>query len=172
MLTTLLTPNDPAGQQMPWVETIPSYLIVVPATAVANQVYATRVRVGRAVTVTTMTIYVGTASGNVDLGIYTSADNGVTLTRVGSTGSTAVAGASANQTISLTTPVTLLPGVDYYLAAAVDNGVASFGQFQTTVAPATALGNLTLTKTASFPLPASLATLTAGATTLRWVRAA
>src|SRR5437762_10134159 len=112
--------NMVGGQQFEFVETDP--IADFTSTAVwfsINAAHLTRVRVGRPLPVTQMSYYVATASGNVNLGIFTYAAGVWTPASI--TGSTAAAGAGAIQTIALATPLTLQPGVNYALAMAADN---------------------------------------------------
>lgn len=102
------------------IESMPVFVATGAFTPVANQVYLSKFRVGKAITIHTLVIYVAAAAGNVDLGIYSS--DGTTLTKVGSTGSTAVVGSGATQSIALQADTSLTPGVDYYLAAEFSTG--------------------------------------------------
>jgi hypothetical protein len=157
------------GQQMPYVESIPGIVGAnTPAALTANAAYFFRVRVAAPLTVTKISFMVGTASGNVDAGIYASTDGGVTLTRLVSAGSTAAAGSSAIQSLTIAT-TTLVPGVDYWLAFAVDNATATIGKttVQNAISNRFARGNA---KTSSFPLPSSVASLTANGNAL-WLEA-
>lgn len=158
-----ITPGLPiiGGAQPDYVETFAGPLAA--ASTVANQANFVRVRVAKAITVTTMAYIVGTASGNVDLGIYDSPDGGATLTRLSSTGSTAAAGTSAIQAIALTTPVTLTPGKDYWFAFAADNGTITAMRLST-VPTYNSRKNRALAKAANFPLPTSVASLASGLT--------
>lgn len=73
-------------------------------------------------TVTKIRCAVTTQSGNMDVGIYSL--SGSTLTRLASSGSTAVPAAGARE---ITIPSTVLrPGVTYYLAIGADNVTAQF----------------------------------------------
>jgi hypothetical protein len=85
------------------------------------------------------------ASGNIDLGIYTSA--GV---RVASIGSTAQAGTNAPQVVALVASLT--PG-DYYLAAALDNivGTCFFGNTITNGGRVLGMAQMA----SAFPLPSN-----------------
>lgn len=141
------------GAQLPWVVSINPHGSSG-AAGVANSGYFARVRVGRPLPITRMSCWVGTASGNVDLGIYQS--DGTTLTRIASTGPTAVAGTNTTQTIVLTSAVTLAPGVDYYLAIAADNATATFARHVGNN-PMAALENWQITAATVFPLPTSIA---------------
>ncbi len=120
----------------------------------ANLAILTRFRVAKAMTITTMTCFVQTASGSLDMGIYTSVDF-TTYSRLGSTGSTLAAGSSVNQAVALTASVTLQPGVDYFLAFASDNTTLSIGRL-VTVAAIGGYKNQNLSKAASFPLPSTI----------------
>jgi len=101
-------------------------------------------------------------SGNVDIGIYDALGN-----RLASVGSTAQAGTTAPQRISLSVPLQLRPG-RYYLAIAIDNGT---GATVSSAPSAQALrGAGVRSRAASFPLPASVATWVGTATAyVPWV---
>lgn len=132
----------------------------------ADAIYLTRVRVKKQITVTTMHIYIGAALGNIDLGIYTGTRTG-TLTRIGSTGSTAASGASALQSIALTAPVVLDPGVDYWFAFGSTSGSTTLTVARSASVVTLVLVSDTLAKTCfkasgwSSGLPATLTSLAA-----------
>jgi hypothetical protein len=158
------------GDQMPWVETCPHWAVTTASGAGANFPLFYRVRVAKAIAVSSIAFYVATQNGNADVGIYQS--NGTTLTKIASSGSTAVGVAVAVQSIALTAAVTLQPGVDYYLALSLDS-TASIGRAASMVsAPVAAADATALTKAAAFPLPASttLASLS-GVSNVYWLRA-
>lgn len=93
-------------------------------------------------------IFNGTISGNLDVGVY----NGLSLAQLVSSGSTAHAGASAGQTITLT--ATTLPPGFYFLALAFDNATASIRQNSATNTQTVAFGGFR-EETTAFPLPAT-----------------
>ena len=151
LLTSLVRVNA-GGEQLAFVQSFDSVGLLSSGATSANNGFLALVRVAKPIKVSTIKIFVGTASGNVDAGVYSS--DGTTATRLASAGSTAAAGANAIQTLALSTPVTLQPGVDYYLAFAPDNATVAIGRASATGA-VVALGNRALTKATSFPLPAS-----------------
>jgi hypothetical protein len=122
--------------------------------------YCARSRVQPALSVTKLSVFIGTASGNVDVGIYSS--DGTTLTRLVSSGSTAAAGASAVQTITVASAA-LVPSFSYYLAVAPDNAIVTIGRVAITSA-ISALGKRVQAFTSGFPLPSTL-TLSSGVNT-------
>lgn len=163
-----LTGIDPrraleGGDQMPYVSTLGLEAGQTAATLTANQAYLVRVRVAKPLTISTLTFFVGTASGNVDAGIYQS--DGTTLTRLAAAGSTAAAGASATQTLTLSAPVTLQPGIDYYIAFAADNATVTIARNSVVNSAIPFRGKRALQYATSFPLPASLV-LASGAATV------
>lgn len=126
----------------------------------ANNAYCARVFVRSPMPFTKLSCFIGTASGNIDIGAYVS--DGTTLTRLRSTGSTAAAGASAVQT--LTVASTDVPiGWSLYFAVAPDNATVTIGRVAITSAIA-ALGKRVQAFTSGFPLPSTL-TLSAGVNT-------
>jgi len=83
----------------------------------AGRMFINYARVGRAVPVTKMTYIIGTAAGNVDMGIYTGNAGRTLFTLVASSGSVVAAvGGGGYQTVTLSAPFTLQPGVDYWFA--------------------------------------------------------
>lgn len=168
LLVGFINPSG-GGGQFDAVESYPLAAGGTAATLAANTAYLAKVRVSRPVRITQMSYLVGTASGNVDLGVYQS--NGTTLTRMGSTGSTAAAGSSVIQTIALTATVWINPGVDYYLGIAPDNGTVSIGRV-TPNSVVTTLGRRAVSIATSFPLPATITlSSTAGSSTLALIYA-
>lgn len=89
-----------------------------------------------------------TASGNLDLGIYSAAG-----TRLVSSGSTAQAGTTAIQIVD-TTDLLLLPNTYYYMAVAMDGTTATCRAWNTTTAGKyAAMGMVQMAS--AFPLPAT-----------------
>jgi len=161
---------SPVGsEQFPWVETCePGGMSG--ATGIANYGYWFRVSVRRPITVTQMTISVGTASGEAVLAIYQS--DGTTLTRLATTGAFTVVGSGgATQTVALGSSVHLVPGVSYYFALSIDNATASFNRLTSNVA----IGGIRsrwMQKSSSHPLPASVALSALSAlNTVYWILA-
>ena len=131
------------------------------------------VRPSKEITVSQASWFVGTANGNIDVGLYSS--DGTTLTRVARTGSVAAAGASAIQTAALDAPATLLPGTDYYIALVTDSATLTLGRVLGTAA-VNLLDKTGILKAVTFAtlpgLPASstIASLNQGATATSWIR--
>lgn len=148
----------PAGLgQLPWFAPIPPNGITsAQAFPTANAAYGFRGRVSAPLAVSKIQYSVGAAAGNVDLGIYTSTDEGTTLTRIASTGSTAVSGSSTTQTINLTAAVTLAPGVDYWLFITADTITTLTIPRSSIPAAVGNPGNYYCSKASSFPLPSSI----------------
>lgn len=119
-LITSLARNPFAGRQMTFLQT--ALPVDVSAQSAANgDIRAGRMRVDAPFKVTNLSYMVGTASGNINLGVYVANAALDAFTLVASTASTAAAGASAIQTIALSAPYWLVPGVDYYFAFQADN---------------------------------------------------
>lgn len=116
----------------------------------ANDLTVMAFIVNRAVTVTQGHVYIGTSSGNIDIGILDDSYN-----RLGSSGSTAM-GSTGLQTIPLTDPLDLVPGEKYYAAVAIDNTTAAIGAyFNSTVFSLQVAAGLVGRATSSFPIPAT-----------------
>ena len=130
---------------------------IAAGTQTANSASLILVRVGRPITITSLTIYIGTASCIVDVGIFTR--SGTTYTLVASSGSTAAAGTNATQTIALTAAYTLQPGIDYYFAEVADNGTVTIGRSSAVAATVPAIGVENGIKASLFPL-ATFTTIT------------
>jgi hypothetical protein len=168
-LITSFTRPSPGGAQPAFVESYnPCATAGAAGTLTANQALLVLVRVARPMTVSTITVYVGTASGNIDAGLYES--DGTTWTRLASAGSTAASGTNALQTLTLGSPVTLIPGKDYWLAFAADNGTVTVTRISGTSGP-NGRGNRAIFKASSFPLPATITALSA-ASSVPWMQAA
>ena len=143
-----------SGGQLPYVATPTMMVANTTAALAANTGYLQRFRVAAPLTIGRITYFVGTASGNVDVGVYR-LDGGDTLTRLASSGSTAAVGAAATHTVPLTASVTLVPGVDYYLAFAPDNATVTIGR-TTPNSFWSSMGKTAVSRATSFPLPASM----------------
>lgn len=133
----------------------PHYMMQSTATSTANTASFIKFGVKIPVTVTKAYARITTASGNIDMGIYSS--DGTTLTRVGSSGTTACPTAANNANVTLTGSVNLVPGVIYYAAVSSDNAVVSMMKPGfTPMFTGTGGGDFCGTVATSFPLPSSL----------------
>jgi hypothetical protein len=150
--TITITPFDPLHMV--------EQTTVSSATTTAGVAYLLAFRVIAPMVVTTVGIVNGaTASGNIDIGIYT--PDG---TRLASTGSTAQSGTSTIQNIALTAPVTLGRGW-YYVAYQIDNTTGTFLSANSASTLWRVTGNRVVANT--FPLPATL-TMTPSVANYRW----
>lgn len=167
--TGLVLP-PPASVQMNFVETVDARLIGGVSAGSANAAYLARVRVSKTIDVSTIRVYVGTQSGNLDVGIYVD-NGGTTYDRIASSGSTACGTGSAVQALSLTAAVTLSPGMDYWFACARDNTTATLLRAGPGIAAVAALHNTVIAFATSFPLPTTLTKASAsGDTPTIWMR--
>lgn len=141
------------------IEPFPAYLFGTAAVAVLNAAFFYKFRVEADVTVSTIQVEVGTAvpTGNIDVGIYDSADAGVTLTRLRSSGSTAISASAGVKAIALSASLALVTGKDYWMALAVDNATDTLNRYAGR-APLMFAQKRAMTKTSSFPLPSSATT--------------
>lgn len=98
-----------------------------------------------------------TQSGNYDIGIYSTTDD-ATFTRVASKGSTAVP-AAASVGLNFTSAITLTAGVRYFMGFATDDATMVLASFTANINPSVAAAGYK--KATSFPLPATLSTVTA-----------
>lgn len=102
--------------------------------------------------VTSVRLWVGASSGNIDVGIYDS-----TGAKLGSSGSVACPAGAAGRSVNLSSTVHLIPGETYWAVLAADNNVATFMMNTASVGilrPSnTVLGGF---MEAAFPLPATL----------------
>lgn len=122
----------------------------------ANRAYLIPFHLEEPITITKLFCANGaTASGNVDVGIYSS-----DFTKIISSGSTAQAGTNDLQVFDVT-DTTIGPG-DFYLAVALDNGTGTVFTQNLTVAIGRRSGLLQMAS--AFPLPATItpATISAG----------
>lgn len=111
-------------------------------------------------TITKLRLDIGTSSGNLDVGIYTTVD-GANFTRLASLGTTASPGTGVRD-FDITDTI-MYPGTRYWFAFAADNNTLDLYRYQgAAIAMASGFGR---TKATSFPLPASIATATAVSTT-------
>lgn len=166
--TGLVLPPPDLGS-LDFVESVSHKAVSTVATAASGVCIMYKFRVGRPGRLSTATVYVGTASGNIDIGICTS--DGTNFVKQASTGSTVVAGSSALQAIAFTSPYTVQPGVDHWISLLVDNGTATLLR-GATFAATNALSNMVVSKGAvSIPIPASQAISGfTGYDRLYWVR--
>lgn len=162
-----------ASGDMPFVETVDGKVIPSATTVGANFLICYRVRVNKALTVATATWFVGTANGNLDVGLYTS--DGSTLTLAASTGSTAAAGTNALQTANLDTSVPLVAATDYYIGLITDSATLALGR----IAGLAVINNLdkigivkavTYATDSGLPSSATLASLSTGILPTTWIR--
>jgi len=126
----------------------------------ANRATFARVYVPAAFVVTSIGVQITVSSGNVDFGIY-SESAGAPNARLWSLGGVASPGTGMRSfLISAGTPntLTLTPGV-YWLAAAADNAVITWGQIN---GNGTFPDGLLAFQGTSYPLPASVSTATTG----------
>lgn len=113
---------------------------------VANRAIYVPFLVFQPLTAVKMFTGVGTASGNLDVGIYDSQQN-----RLVSSGSTAVVGTNAIQIVDIADTL-LSPGL-FYFALALDNTTATINATAPAVALASAMG--VLSQSSAFALPAT-----------------
>lgn len=147
----VIIPAAVGGNQDLFIEPMdPRFFTATSAYSGASTAYLLKFRLSKATTATSLTYSVGAASGNVDLGIFTSTDN-LNFTLLGSSGSTASAGTNANQTIALTANVNLVPGVNYWAAISSDNTTLTVAQISNASA-VSVLSKAVLSKASLFPL--------------------
>jgi len=149
---------------LPYVETFNPFVAGSAQVHGANYAYFIRVR--SIPSIAALKTYIGVSSGNIDLGVYRSVDNGGTLTRLASLGSTPAGTGTAVQTGVLSA---MPPDEDCWLAVAVDNGTVTIWRTGINTAISAEQGGA-LMKASSFPLPASITGLS-GSNYCPWIRA-
>jgi len=148
----------------------PRLFTAVGAMGAANDARGSRVIIPRTGTITSLSLFVATASGNVDVGVYSA--SGTNRTKIASAGSTANAGTNAWQTFAVSAPVNAGDVVD--LVCSYDNNTATFARLGAAASALCALPTgydtdlvgsdvITWAKGSSFPLPGSFATVNAAA---------
>jgi hypothetical protein len=154
-----------------YVENSPFYAINAAAALTANSAFFCKFRVPYPVTVTTVYWWQGSNNtGNVDIGIYTSADNGVTMSKQITTGSGACASVSTFGSRVLGSPgsFTLLPNVDYWSGIEPDSSASTWGKGLLSAAIGVVDQRSVSVAVGSFPLPTS-ATPSTGASGPVWI---
>lgn len=145
---------------------LPQHAILTTSSAgTANRAYFVPIEPLTAdVTVTTLVTAIGLQNGNIDAAIYSW--DGTTMTRVVSLGSTACPAAATRVVLNIADTV-LSRGTRYFFAYAQDAGTAQpcFIAATSVFAPS----SVGYHKDAAFPLPATVATLTAAANTVYMV---
>jgi hypothetical protein len=96
------------------------------------------------------------------VGVYSF--DGVTYTRLASSGSVAAGAINSVQRVALTAPLSIVPGVTYVLAAVADNATVLLGSAPTSHANLLAFDDFHHTKSTAFPLPATIALSGVGTT--------
>lgn len=127
--------------------------------ASANDCIYSRV-FGKTVTTNKVTIYVGTSSGNISVGVYSSTGTGrsrIPATRKATTGTIACPG-TGEQEVTLTTTTDISPGD--YIGISADNTTAKFGRIPAPTYAEQGKGRVYKQSTAH-PAPATAASLTA-----------
>ena len=132
------------------IEPIDARAFVGGAAVSADGAYLVWFRVDFPFRATAMEYLCSTASGNVDLGIFSTADFSA-FTLLGSTGATAAAGSNAMQSINLSAAVDLAPGIDYYAAIVGPSGSLQIGRIAP-FAAAMGAGKLAYAKSSLNPL--------------------
>lgn len=160
--TGLILPKRP--RNLPYTETMNPFVAGSAQVHGANYAYFVRVR--SIPSIAALKVYIGTQSGNIDLGVYRSDDNGTTLVRLASLGST---GAGTGTSVQTGTLAVNPPDDDCWLALAVDNGTVTLWRTGTNTAISAEQGGA-LMKASSFPLPASVSSLS-GSNYCPWIRA-
>lgn len=133
------------------------------ATGTANTAYGIFMEpVGVGMTITKIRIQIAVQNGNIDVGLYSW--DGTTATRLAALGSTACPGVAVyDADIS---NVDVVPGLRYIIFVAADGATASFYRCDYTVTGVPTLSGIAVSKATSFPLPATMTSLSAAGLTL------
>ena len=135
----------------------------------ANNALLIRRVARRDLTIASISIFVATASGNVDAGIYL--PSGADFARLGSSGSTAAAGAGAEQVLAISGgAIEVERGAVFFFALAADNGTVSLARLANTSSALGAIDGVLGAKASSFPLPATITASLGVATYAPWMR--
>lgn len=135
-------------------ETVPPFSATASAFPSANAAMGIRLpKRYRPVALTNLGVYIGTASGNIDLGVYTW--DGSQFVRQASTGSTAASGSNAIQKIAPGSVLTYDGRADVWLFVAADNTTVTMARLSGSAA-ITNLANRGVLKTSAFPLPSTI----------------
>lgn len=160
----------------PYDETIPGYVVnAVQALPGANNLILIEApRRNSILTIGRFRHWIGTSSGNVDVGVWTF--DGTTYTLVGSTGSTPAGTLNAVQTIVPGASIVVPKHVRRFYGIAADNTTVTFGRFSSLNALINVEDKRMRVRAASFPLATNAASFTdAGLTQTAnsyWIRAA
>lgn len=165
--TGLVLPRPGLSQPEFWATYLPEQSSAS-GTLTANQAHMVRLpRLAKAQVFTNGHIFVVSSNGNLDIAIYS--DDGAQYARMASTGSTAVSGTNAIQTVALSSSFTAMPGVDYWATLVLD-GTASIARIAGLHAAFTGFRNRVLAKaSANIPAPATIAYSPGGTANVPWI---
>lgn len=151
------------GGQRPFIPAYDTWLANVAAAAIAaNTAYLWSFRVTDAIPLSGLTVNIGASAGNVDAGLYTSTDDGVTLTRLVSNGGIASPGTGWQRITYASTWA--VPGVDYWMAFAGSSASLTLLRGANPSATTSARHARHVTKGTSYPLPATITGWSGGVT--------
>lgn len=155
----------PGVDPTPDFETYDSRIGVSAAALAANTLYLSRLDdLEQPQTISTMTHFVGTASGNCMDALYTF--DGSNFAKVAASASTAIAGTNTTQDVSLSAAYTRQPRTRYYSGFIVDNATATISRLASG-APVNGKGRKSVTHApGSFTLPDTIAVGAVSATAI------
>ena len=137
-------------------------------TVTANQAHMVRLpRLAKSQRFSNAHIFVVSPNGNLDIGLMW--DDGEQYAKLSATGSTAVSGTNAIQTVALTAAFTAHPGIDY-LAVLVLDGTAQIARVAGLHAAFVGFRNRVIAKAlANIPIPSTIAYTPGSTSNVPWI---
>ena len=128
----------------------------------ANVAYLVRFRVLKAETLSSISYWWVSTSGNVDVGIYS--DDGATYTRLSSNGGTPTPSGGSQIHAVTFSAAQCVPGINYAMAFALDSASVSIRRSASLLSNGLGIGRQLMAKASSYPLPATIASASAAGT--------
>lgn len=148
------------GDQGLIIEPNPAVVFSSIGTVVQNAALMVKFRLSKPALISKIAIFVGTAAGNLDVGVYSLI--GSTYTMLGHSGATAAAGTNAIQELTMLANISLAPGIDYWATFASDSATVQILRQSMGAAAAGGYSGAILTKTSHYS--SGLSNITAPAT--------
>lgn len=136
------------GSQGLIIEPYPAVAFSSIGTVVQNAALMVKFRLSKPALISKIAIFVGTAAGNLDVGVHSL--TGSTYNLLGHSGATAAAGTNAIQELTMLANIPLQPGVDYWATFASDSATVQIMRQSMGAAAAGGYSGAILTKTAHY----------------------